>query len=65
MKLKGTELFYAVICDDSKWSKGEKASKLLCAVMESREEAKEIMETIKDCSCKHYIKKCKVTVEYE
>lgn len=65
MKLKGTDYFYALICDDSKFSKKQKANKLLCGVFESKAEALEVNNTIKDCSCRHYIKRCKVTVDYD
>lgn len=60
MRLKAKD-FYALICDDSKYSKGQKAEKMLCGIYASKKEAQNAAKEIKDCLCKHYIKKGNVT----
>ena len=57
--------FYALICDDWKYmrrTKGAKRDPMLCGVFSSKKEAQDCAKEIKDCSCTHTIKKCKVTV---
>lgn len=64
--LKGLHEYYAIICDDSKYTpKKMKANKLICGVYSTRKEAVEAEKEIKDCMCPHVIKKCSVTIQYE
>ena len=62
-KIKGKD-FYALICDE--WStfriKKDKVSLLLCGVYSTRKEAVDVAKEIKDCPCKHIVKKCSVEV---
>lgn len=58
--------FFALICDDRKYrSKKEKSDPVLCGVFSTKKEAQELFNEIKDCVLDHYIKKCKVTIEYD
>ncbi len=60
MKIKGQDIYYALLCDCSE--KGRK-DLLLCGVYASKREAQEANKGVKDCVAKHLIKKCKVTIE--
>ena len=65
MKIKGVGTYYVLICDDSKYvmNRDVPAQKLICGVYASMKEAKKNAHDVKDCPCKHTIKRCKVTVE--
>lgn len=57
--------FYALICNDRQYrSKKEKPDPMVCGVYSSKKEAQEAADGVKDCLCEHYIRRCKVTVEY-
>ncbi len=58
MKIKGQNIYYALLCDCSE--KGRK-DLLLCGVYASKREAQKANKG--DCPAKHLIKKCKVTIE--
>lgn len=65
MKLT-TKDFFVLLCDDRKYrSKKEKRDPMICGVYASKKEAQDCAEEIKDCVLDHYIKQCKVTVEYK
>jgi len=64
MKLTAKD-FWVLICDDSKYAiKGKKVNRMVCGVFASKKEAQEVFDTVKECLCKHYIKRCMVTVKY-
>ena len=64
-KLKGLHDYYALICDDSKWTpKNTKANVLICGVFSTRKEAEECAKDVQGCMCKHTIKKCQVVITY-
>jgi len=61
-----SKTMYALICDDSKYWPKEKRKTLeplLCGVYGSRKEAHAASAEVKDCLCKHYVKRVKVTCE--
>lgn len=68
-KIKGHEPYYAVLCDTSKYEPkhvSEKYPPLICGVLASRKEAKELIDCkiMKSCPAHHRIVKCSVTIEY-
>jgi len=64
MKIKSGHSYYVLICSDDKFVPRGKECKIICGVYSTRKEAEECKEAIKDCVCRHYIRKCSVTVEF-
>jgi hypothetical protein len=60
MKIKGSHLYWVVLCDCGT----SKKHMMICGVFASKREAKEMFDDpiLKGCVAKHYIKKCSVEV---
>lgn len=58
--------YYALMCDDSKYYRGlkKKTDYMLMGVYASKKEAQEANKEVKDCSCRHLIKKVKVKLSW-
>lgn len=58
--------FYALICDDWKYTrrtKGAKRNPMLCGVYSTEREALDCDKEVQECVCDHYIAKVLVTVK--
>ncbi len=57
-EIKGEGYFWALLCYCSK------GDPMICGVYPSKKEAQEVAEDVKNCVCKHTIKKCKVLIKF-
>lgn len=61
--LKGKNHYWVLLCDEWSTFRIKKENPMICGVYPSLKEARAVAKAVKDCPCKHSVKKCTVSVE--